>query len=406
MDVTIQILLLGFAIAFVMGAVATKTNFCTMGAVSDWINMNDTGRLRAWMLAMAVAILGVTVLEGFGIVEMIATMPPYRGTNFAWLGYIVGGIVFGIGMTLASGCGNKTLLRIGGGNLKSIIVFVIAGGFAYLMTKTSFYEVLFHPWVSATSLDLSTLGLAGQDLGAMLSSVIGADVANMRLIMGLIVGLVLLAFLFSAKHFRSNFDNVFGGVVIGACVVAAWYVTSSLWFYADEEEFMRWWEIADWMDEPPINVAAQSFTFINPMAEALNYLTDPMNTLLISFGVAALVGVIAGAFVYSIITKNFRIEWFASWKDFITHAIGAVLMGIGGVLAMGCTIGQGVTGVSTLALGSVLALLSIIFGSALTMKIQFYKMMYEDEATFFKAFITSLADMKLVPNRLRQLEAV
>ena len=107
-----------------------------------------------------------------------------------------------------------------------------------------------------------------------------------------------------------------------------------------------------------------------------------------------------------LISKSFRIEWFVSFKDFIYHVIGGVLMGFGGVLGLGCTVGQAITGVSTLALGSFLVFISIVFGSALTMKIQYYKMVYEEEATFFKALIAALADMKLLPNSLRSLEAV
>jgi len=119
----------------------------------------------------------------------------------------------------------------------------------------------------------------------------------------------------------------------------------------------------------------------------------------------ALMGVIAGSFFYALISRSFRIEWFSSVKDAVNHIIGATLMGIGGVLAMGCTIGQGITGVSTLSLGSILALVSIVFGCALTMKIQYYRMMHEDEATFFKALLSSLVDFKLLPQKVRSLDA-
>ena len=120
----------------------------------------------------------------------------------------------------------------------------------------------------------------------------------------------------------------------------------------------------------------------------------------------SLCGVIVGSFIYAVSTKGFRVEWFLSLKDFITHAVGAVLMGIGGVLAMGCTIGQGVTGVSTLALGSFMAVISIVLGCALTMKVQFYKMVYEEEATFLKALVAGLVDLKLLPSSMRKLDAV
>ena len=125
-----------------------------------------------------------------------------------------------------------------------------------------------------------------------------------------------------------------------------------------------------------------------------------------TFVVDALVGVILGSLLWALISGSFRIEWFASAKDFLSHLIGAILMGFGGVLAMGCTIGQGVTGISTLAIGSFIAFAGILLGSALTMKVQYYKLVYEEEASFLSALVASLADMKLLPNGMRKLEKV
>src|SRR5688572_32021956 len=119
MDLNIHVQLLGavFAVAVVLGAVTSKTNFCAMGAVSDWVNIGDTGRMRAWVFAMAVALVGVIVLETVGAINLSnETFPPYRSANFAWPRYIIGGLMFGFGMVLASGCGNKTLVRVGAGN--------------------------------------------------------------------------------------------------------------------------------------------------------------------------------------------------------------------------------------------------------------------------------------------------
>ncbi len=397
MEITTTMLLIAFGIAFVMGAVANKTNFCTMGAVSDWVNMGDTGRLRAWMLAVAVALIGVITFEAMGMGSVTSSLPPYRSEGFAWLRYIIGGAVFGIGMTLASGCGNKTLIRIGGGNLKSIIVLIVAGMFAYFMTKTSFYEVLFHPWVSATTVSLAGHGLEGQDLGALASGLIGGETEQLRTIIGSLLAVVMLVLIFKPAEFRKQSDNIIAGIVIGGAVFAGWYFTAGS--MGD-----TWQETADFMDVVPSGVGAQSFTFINPMGETFFYAMSPTKTNLITFGMMALFGVIVGSFVYSIVSGNFRIEWFSSARDAVQHVIGAVLMGIGGVLAMGCTIGQGITGVSTLALGSIMALVSIIFGSALTMKIQYYKLIHEDDATFMKALLSSLVDFKLLPASMRKLE--
>ena len=152
----LQILLSAFGIGLIFGAVANRTNFCTLGAVSDWLNMGDTGRMRAWLLAIAVSLACVTAMEAAGMIDVSAnTFPPYRSANFALLRYVVGGLMFGIGMTLASGCGSKTLIRIGGGNLKSVTAFVVAAGFAYLMLWSSLFEQAFLPWVQETSIDLA-----------------------------------------------------------------------------------------------------------------------------------------------------------------------------------------------------------------------------------------------------------
>ena len=400
LSITQQVLVYGFVIAIMLGAVVNKTNFCTMGAVSDWVNIGDTSRLKAWVFAMVIALIGVTVMEMMEVFSLDSSRPPYRTTGLAWPRYILGGLMFGVGMTFASGCGNKTLVRIGAGNIKSIVVLLIAGIFAYLMTKTDFYGVVFHSWMNPMSIDLSLHDFAGQDLGSIAAGIVGSeDVQSFRTYIGGLVAIAALIVIFKSQGLRDSFDNMLGGIAVGAAVLGAWYVTAGPMGQA-------WQEEVEFMDDVPLGVGSQSFTFINPMGELLDYGMSGANELFMTFGLVSLFGIIVGSFIYAIITKNFRIEWFLNFKDFTTHALGAVLMGIGGVLAMGCTIGQGVTGVSTLALGSFMAMLSIILGCAMTMKIQFYKMVYEEEATFVKAFVTGLVDLKLLPASMRKLDAV
>ena len=374
MELTIhqQMLLSIFGIAVVMGAVANKTNFCTMGAVSDWINMGDKGRLRAWLLAIAVAMAGVLVLEAMGKINLSGTtFPPYRTANFAWLRYLLGGVMFGIGMTLASGCGNKTLVRVGGGNLKSLVVLVIASTMAYLMLWSDFYGIVFDSWMAPLTINLGSAGIKAQTLDGIVGGVMGMEsTAALHQTIGGGIVLVLLAYAFSAADFRSNRDNILGGAVVGLAVIAGWYLTGGQW----GSEWKEWAEMAD---TPPSRVEVQSFTFISPMGDSVRYLMDPANFWLINFGIAALAGVIAGSLVYSLIRRSFRIEWFANAGDFANHALGAVLMGVGGVLAMGCTIGQAITGVSTLAVGSMLTFAAIVAGAAATMKFQYWRMMRE-----------------------------
>lgn len=376
-----------FGIALIMGALVNKTNFCTMGAVSDWVNMGDTGRLRAWLFAIAVAMLGVAILETSGLVKLAATFPPYRANQLVWAENLLGGLMFGIGMTLASGCGNKTLIRIGGGNLKSIMVLAIIAIIAYYMVNPfpgsdkTLFTVLFYDWIRPLAVTLQT----NQDLGAIVAG--SGNAATPRLVIGGLLALALIGFAFMSADFRSNFDNILGGLVVGLAVLAAWYITSNVLVSADGQSFSlqnfvaeQWDMYAKPEDLKPADsrpLSTQSFTFINPMGQTFGYAIAGFKLTALTFGVMSVAGVILGSLLWSLVSKSFRIEWFVSVQDFFNHFVGAILMGFGGVLAMGCTIGQGVTGVSTLAVGSIITLLAIIAGSASTMKYQYWKMMQE-----------------------------
>jgi len=373
-----RVAMLSFLIGIIFGAVVNKTNFCTMGAISDWVNMGNKDRLRAWLLAIGIAILATQAMHYKGIIDISEAM--YLTPNFGWLGYLLGGFLFGVGMTLASGCGQRTLVRVGGGNLKSLVVIILLGLTAY-MTMRGILALVRVNAIEVTNINLSTKNIPDQGIGTMISSALSFE--NSKLISRIVAvllggGLVVYAFL--GKGFRRSFDNILAGVVIGLVVTAGWYVTGVVGF----DDF-----------EP---VRLESYTFIAPTAQALMYLQTFTGST-ISFGIAAVIGVILGSFLYVIFTGKFRLETFSDRNDMIRHMLGGVLMGFGGVLALGCTIGQGITGMSTLALGSLMALISIIFGSALTMKIQYYSM---DDEGFFSALRQSLADMRLLPAAQRE----
>ncbi|MEO8134226.1 MAG: YeeE/YedE family protein [Betaproteobacteria bacterium] len=365
----LQVVLLIFGIALVLGAVGQKTRFCTMGAVSDWVNMGDSGRMRSWVLAMAVALAGVTMLEATGTIDLSGeTFPPYRSASFAWLRYLVGGLLFGVGMTLGSGCGSKTLLRIGGGNMKSLTVLAVAALSAYAMLWTPLFETAFLPWIQATTINLSQHGMPTQEVGTIFAGMFGlVPSRTLNLTVSILVALAMLVWVFKAADFRGSFDNILGGAVVGLSVVAAWYITGGPLGRA-------WKDYAAMAAEIPSRVQTQSFTFIAPMGDTVRYLMHPTDLWLVNFGVVALIGVILGGFLYAAAAREFRFERFVTVKDLASHVIGGVLMGVGGVLAMGCTIGQGVTGVSTLAIGSVLALLAIMLGAAGTMRFLYWRM--------------------------------
>jgi uncharacterized membrane protein YedE/YeeE len=372
-----QVLIWGFSMALVLGAVANKTNFCTMGAVSDWINIGDKSRLRAWILAMAIAILGIGILEYLGMVDMTLTAnndtsnPPYRTTTFVWLRNLVGGLMFGIGMTLASGCGNKTLVRLGEGNMKSVIVLIVMAIAAAVMLFTSFDYFAFLQWMMPLSIDFTNYDIPGQDLGSVITGLTGIEASPVNLLIpALVVALAMLFWVLKAADFRANSELLFAGLIIGALVVIIWYITAGPTGQTLLEEL-------DFMEERPYAAGAQSFSFISPTAHVGQYIYQGFAPAFLSFGVVVVVGVVLGSFLYTVFFRKLRIEWFASWNDLFRHVIGAILMGFGGILGMGCTIGQGITGIATLALGSFVTVIAIIAGSAGTMKYQYYRMMKE-----------------------------
>ena len=377
LDLYTQALIWFFILSVILGAIANKANFCTMGAVSDWVNIGDLNRLRSWLLSIAIAVIGVGILEFSDLIDMTLTSsndtsnPPYRTPTFVWLRNIVGGVMFGVGMTLSSGCGNKTLVRLGEGNLKSLVVLIIMALAAALMLFSSFDFWVFLQWMTPVSIDFTELDIASQDLGSVLAGLAGVEPGPLSLfIPALVLGGAILIWVLRSSDFRSNRELLLAGIVIGAIVVTGWYITAGPLGTALLEEL-------EFMDERPYAAGAQSFSFIAPTAHTAQYIYQGFSPVFLSIGVVTLLGVIAGSFLYTIIFRSFRIEWFVNWMDFLMHAIGAVLMGIGGVLAMGCTIGQGISGVSTMALGSILTLVSIIGGSAATMKYQYYLMMRE-----------------------------
>lgn len=372
-EIAQRVALYGFVGAMIFGAVANKTHFCTMGSISDWINIGTKNRFRAWMLAMAITLVGTQMMVALGWIDITESI--YLGSNFNWAGYMVGGLIFGIGMTIGSGCGQRSLVRAGGGNLKSVVVLLVMGITAYTTLRGLFAPIRIE--LSAlTSIDLAEQGLPDQGIATILSSWIGVDAQTILLVLTLLIATGVLLFAFADRSYRKDFDNILAAFTIGFLVTGGWYVTGVI----GNDEF-----------EP---VPIESLTFIAPSGNTINYVMT-FTGATINFGIAVVLGVIAGSLLYAIATKSFRIETFASRGDLINHLVAGLLMGFGGVLAAGCTIGQGITGMSTLALGSLLALISIIAGSALTIKMQYHMM----DGGFSSALYQTLVDFKLLPQR-------
>jgi len=349
-----------FLLGAVFGAVGQRVNFCTMGAVFDAATFGDWRRMRMWALAIAVAIAGAAALHAAGLIDFAKSI--YTGPRIAWLSMIVGGFLFGFGMTLGSGCGSRTLIRLGGGNLKSLIVLVFIGISAYMTLKGVFVV-----W-RAAALDpiRFDVGAATSDLPAVLAR-LGLPATATAWVPWL-VALGIAAWVFASRSFRTTREMIVGGIVIGAVIVAGWYLSGHVGYLAEDPSTLEEKFVAT------NSGRMESFSFVAPVAyllELLVYWTDTSRVL--TFGIAGVLGMVVGAAAMALATRTFRWEGFTTTDDLVHHMAGGVLMGFGGVTALGCTIGQGITGLSTLALGSFLAFFSIIGGCLVALRYQIWR---------------------------------
>lgn len=341
----------GFVVGGLFGALTYRTNFCTMGSISDAVSFGDFGRARAWMLAIAVAVLGSQLLYVSGTVDLAKSI--YLGPSLRWFSNILGGLVFGFGMVLASGCPARNLARVGGGDLKALVVLIFVGVFGYMTMRGLIApgRVLIE---DTTNFDLGQLGIADQHVGSFIAHFFSVAGTQVQVALAVIVSALLAIFCFANAEFRQSAGLVAVGLGAGALVTAGWWVTGVLG--------------ADDFDP----AALTSLTFIAPTGDGLQYLMTYTGAT-ISFGIASVAGAIAGAFVAAIAGGSFQLTSFYDKSDTLRHMIGGAMMGVGGVFALGCTIGQGITGMSTLGLGSVIALAFIVLGGYMGLKYMEWK---------------------------------
>lgn len=341
-----------FGITLVLGALMQKTGFCTMGAVSDAFIMSNWTRLRQWSLAIGVAIFGVALMAYFGLIDTSKSI--YTGSRVLYLSAFVGSVLFGIGMVLASGCGSKTLVRIGGGNLKSVIVFLVLGLSAY-MTMRGFLGVI---RVNTLDTVFFTMG-SNQDLPSILAAQTSVAKPILQLLLGLLIGGAFILYALLKKTFWT-FENVLAGVGIGLGICAIWWVSGSLGYVAEDPNTLE--EVFLLTNSGRM----ESLSFVAPYAFTLDWLMLYSDTSkVLTIGIVAVAGIITGSAISAILSKNFRWESFRNAEDTANHLLGGALMGFGGITAMGCTVGQGLTGISTLALTSFIALPGFILGAYL-----------------------------------------
>jgi hypothetical protein len=358
----LEVLWGAFLLAAAFGALVQRTNFCTMGAVADVVSMGDWTRMRQWALAAAVATLGFAGLAAAGVLGADRTL--YASPRWLWLSALSGGAVFGFGMVLASGCASKLLVRIGGGNLKALVVALVAGiaGFATLKGLTAV-------WRTATVDRVGAEFARNADLGTLLAGGLGIGAAQAATAAGVAVGGALLAWVLLGGRDFVRPANIAAGAGVGLLVLGMWWLTGGLGHVAEHPETLEETFLATQSRR------AEGFSFVSPIAYALDWLMFYSDaTKRLTVGVVSVAGVIAGSAAMALVRRSFRWEGFGDTSDLGHHLAGGVLMGVGGVTAMGCTIGQGVTGISTLTLTSFTAVAAMIAGAVAGVKYQMWRL--------------------------------
>jgi uncharacterized membrane protein YedE/YeeE len=328
----------GLVIGCVFGAVVFATNFCAMGSLSDIHNFGDWRRFRAWVLAAAVALVGAQLLQAGGVVALDKSMY-LAGSGLNWVGHILGGLMFGFGMVFTGGCPSRNLARAGGGDLRSLLTLIALGLFAYMALGG-----IFAPLRSALE-QATAASIEPRSLGDLVGRAGGLTSSRASLLVTGLIAAATLVYCFKDARFRSSAVHVGSGVAVGLIVVAGWALTG----LAFDDMATR--------PVPPI-----SLTYVRPAGDALQWLTLYTAAPVPGFGTASVFGALIGACAASLAMGRFRFATFSDTGDTLRTLAGAALMGMGGVMALGCTVGQSITGVSTLALGSFLTFASIVAG--------------------------------------------
>lgn len=338
----------GLIIGMVFGYIVMRTNFCTMGSISDMLSFGDYRRFRAWLLAGATTVVGAQLLNAAGVVDLSKSM--YLGANLNWLGHIVGGLMFGYGMVFAGGCASRNLARVGAGDLRSLLTLIVMGLFAY-MTIGGLLGPIRDVAERMTAIALGATTVKAQGLGNIVGAVVPANPVVINLAVAAVIAGAMLIYCFKDAEFRASRIHVLSGIGIGLCAVAGWALTGLAF--------------DDMADRP---VSPISLTYVRPTADAIEWLQRFTAGMIPGFGVTTVFGAILGSFIAAKSMGRFQLTTFASVADTKRCMFGAALMGIGGVLALGCTVGQAITGISTLALGSFLTFAAIVAGGVIGMK--------------------------------------
>ncbi|MBR1091948.1 YeeE/YedE family protein [Bradyrhizobium manausense] len=340
MESTQLVILAGLVIGLVYGCVGLLSGFCLMSSMRGWLAEGDGRLVRSYALAIAVAIAVSQFLAGQGLADLGKSI--YLQPTFSVPVLFLGGLLFGYGMVLSNGCGSRALVLLGRGNLRSFVVVTVLAIAAQMTLKG-----LIAP-ARIALVQASQITFNANSFPSVLAMVgLGEAVSRALAAAAIVVALILFAFAHPA--FRRSPGQIAAGTIVGLLVACGWYVTG----YLGADDFN------------PVPVT--SLTFIAPIADGLQYAMLSTG-LTLNFGIATVAGVFVGSLATALATGRFKLEGYSSPRHMLRSGTGAALMGVGGVMAFGCSIGQGLTGVSTLALGSFIAVAGILLGATVGLR--------------------------------------
>ncbi|MGY4568974.1 MULTISPECIES: YeeE/YedE family protein [Bradyrhizobium] len=335
MDPGTIVILAALIIGLIYGSVGLLSGFCMMSGLRGWWAEGDGRLARTYALAMGVAIAASQLLAAAGVVDLGKSI--YLQPSFSAPVMFLGGLLFGYGMVLSNGCGSRALVLLGRGNLRSFVVVIVLGIFAEITLKG-----LIAP-ARIAMVQASQATVAANSVPSLLVNA-GLGAVQARMLAASVLSAVLIIFAFAHAPFRKSFGQIAAGLIVGLLVAGGWYATG----YLGADDFNP--------------VPLTSLTFIAPIADALQYVMLSTGSTL-NFGIVTVFGVFAGSLITAIVTGRFQLEGYRSPQHMLRSASGAALMGAGGVMAFGCSVGQGLTGLSTLSLSSLVAIAGIMLGT-------------------------------------------
>lgn len=329
--------LIGLLGGIALGLAARIGRFCTLGAIEDALYADDTNRLRMWGVALGIAIIGTHLAMAGGLMNPAET--GYLDRIWNPLATILGGLMFGYGMALSGNCGYGALARLGGGDLRSFVIVMVMGLSAYFVMSGPLAHA--RVWLFPVELD----AVQPQGLSYLMASSFGISPT----LVGLVMGIIILLFSLSNTAFLHRKDRIFWGTVVGLAIVSGWVGT--------------YWVIETGFEAEPL----ETHSFAAPVGDTIFYaMTASGNTL--SFSVGSVVGVLLGACLGSYSKGHFRWEACEDQRELRRQIFGAALMGPGAILAVGCSVGQGLSAFSVLAYSAPVTFAAIFAGAALGLK--------------------------------------